>query len=195
MAARLPKLPKLGPYRREDYEALPDTPRCELICGRFRLSPSPTLLHQFVVLQLAERLDRIARRHGGMALTAPFDVPLALHSVVQPDVVYLRREALARIESGGEPAPDLVVEVLSPSTARLDRGVKQALYAVYGISEYWMVSAAGRSIDFLVNQEGHFVAAPVRGKTYRSPVLSEVSFDVAAFWSRVTARVPGGRSR
>ncbi len=194
---KLPTLPRLGPFRRRDYEALPDAPRRELICGRFRLSPSPTLLHQFVVLQLTGHLDRIARRHGGAALAAPFDVPLAVHSVVQPDVVYLRREAMDRIAGGGEPVPDLVVEVLSPGTARRDRGVKQALYAIHGIAEYWVVDAADRSIDFLVNREGRFATVPwKRGKgqgerrRYRSPVLHEVFLDLAALWARVEARIP-----
>jgi Uma2 family endonuclease len=187
-AAAAPRLPQLGPHRRHDYQALPETPRCELICGRFVLSPSHTLLHQFVMSQLVTHLDVIARRHGGMALAAPFDVPLAVHSVVQPDVVYLRREALARIERGGDAAPDLVVEVLSPGTARRDRGVKQALYASCGITEYWLVDAAVRSIEFLVNQEGRFIAAPLKGTRYRSPALSEVRLDVAAYWRRVEKR-------
>src|SRR5437763_9287311 len=61
----------LGPYRRGDYEALPDEPRCELIFGRFYLSPSPSLLHQTVLLVLSRLLDDIAMAVGGRGLTDP----------------------------------------------------------------------------------------------------------------------------
>src|SRR3954452_9559756 len=87
----------LGPYRRQDYEALPDEPRCELIYGRFYLSPSPSRLHQITLIVLLRLLDDIALEAGGSAYVAPLDVHLADHSVVQPDVFYVaaaRREIL-----------------------------------------------------------------------------------------------------
>jgi len=70
----------LGRYRREDYEVLPDQPRCELIYGRFYLSPSPSLLHQVLVGLLFEKLRRAARKAGGWAFVAPLDVYLTDHS-------------------------------------------------------------------------------------------------------------------
>ena len=94
---------KLGPYRRADYAALPDEPRCELIFGRLYLSPSPVLLHEFLVAHLAWRLKELAARTGGMAVVAPMDVHLAEHSVVQPDILYIspeRRESCATGSTG-----------------------------------------------------------------------------------------------
>lgn len=189
--------PDVGPYRRADYEALPDEPRCELIRGRFYLSPAPAPLHQIVVLLLGGHFLEIAEASCGLAAVAPLDVPLAIHSVVQPDVVYLtagRRQIVGRRLEG---VPDLVIEVLSPATARRDRGEKLALYAESGqigergVREYWIVDPAARQIEFLVNDGGRFVVTMPSGPVYRSSGIPEVRLDVAAFWLRVEAMLEG----
>jgi Uma2 family endonuclease len=184
--------PDLGPYRRQDYEALPDEPRCELIWGRFHLSPSPTLAHQLIVSRLTERLDALAQPRGGMALPAPLDVSLALHSVVQPDIVFLRAPNLALLRQHQPAVPDLLVEVLSPGTMRLDRGEKLALYALYGVREYWLVDPEARAIEFLVHDGDCLVAADprsLRGDVYFSPALDEVSLDCGSFWREISQRL------
>ncbi|MBV8199596.1 MAG: Uma2 family endonuclease, partial [Acidobacteria bacterium] len=88
----------LGPYRRCDYEGLPDQPRCELLFGRLYVMPSPSLLHQAVVMTLSVHLDRIAQASGGRAYAAPMDVTLADHSVVQPDIIYVSPERFAVLQ-------------------------------------------------------------------------------------------------
>ncbi len=180
----------LGPYRRQDYEALSDDePRCELIFGRFYVSPSPLILHQIVVSLLWRVLDQIAEISGGLALLAPLDVHLADHSVVQPDVLYIsaaRREIAQRWVEG---APDLLIEVLSPGTARRDRGDKLALYAASGIREYWIVDPVERQIEFLVNESGRFVVALPAGEQYRSRALPEIHLDIPLFWKAVEDRL------
>src|SRR4051794_5609560 len=103
----------LGPYRRRDYESLPDEPRCELIHGRLYSTPSLSPLHQVVAMHLWRLLDDIADASGGLVLAAPLDVVLADHSVVQPDVIYLSAERRELVGKGIEGAPDLLVEVLS----------------------------------------------------------------------------------
>jgi Uma2 family endonuclease len=182
---------ELGPYRREDYEALPDEPRCELIRGRFYLTPAPVLLHQIVVLWLARHFVDIAEASGGLAVVAPVDVPLAVHSIVQPDIIYLtaarRRIVGARLEG----IPDLVIEVLSPGTSRRDRGEKLALYAENEVREYWLVDPEARQIEFLVNDGGRFVVAIPTGSEYRSAVMPEVWLDLTVFWHRVAAILAG----
>jgi Uma2 family endonuclease len=183
-------LSKLGPYRRSDYETLPDEPRCELIYGRFYLSPSPISLHQLVVLLLVKALDEIAVSTGGLALMAPLDVVLAEHSVVQPDVLYFTPEKRQRAANRVEGAPDLVVEVLSAGTARRDRGEKLRLYAEAGVREYWIVDPVERQIEFLVNERGRFVVALPVDREYRSPALPELRLDLAALWDDVTTRLP-----
>jgi Uma2 family endonuclease len=176
----------LGPYRRQDYEALPDEPRCELIFGRFYVSPSPLVLHQLVASLLWEILHRIAKPSGGLALQAPLDVHLADHSVVQPDILYMsapRRDIARRWVEG---SPDLVVEVLSPGTFRRDRGEKLALYAESDIREYWIIDPVERQIEFLINEDGRFVVALPDGEEYRSRVLPEIQLNLPAFWKDVT---------
>ena len=180
---------ELGPYRRADYDALPDEPHCELIFGRFYVSPSPSILHQIVVVALCRVLDEIADAAGGLALPAPIDVVLADHSVVQPDVLYLSAARRGIMKDRLEGAPDLVVEILSPSTVRRDRDEKLALYARSGVREYWIVEALGRQIEFLVNQEGRFVVALPADGVYRSEALPEIRLDLAAFWRRVEKKL------
>ncbi|HEY0784179.1 MAG TPA: Uma2 family endonuclease [Thermoanaerobaculia bacterium] len=179
----------LGPYRLSDYEALPLEPRCELLAGRFYLTPSPSVLHQVVAPLLWKALDGVAGKTGGIALPAPLDVVLADHSVVQPDVIYLaagrRGLATERIEA----APDLLVEVLSPGTARRDRGLKLHLYARSGIREYWIVDPLERQIEFLVQDGDAFRIELPQGGTYRSRVLPGVHLNVPAFWRSVDRRL------
>jgi Uma2 family endonuclease len=180
----------VGPYRHADYLALPDEPRCELIFGRFYVTPAPTRLHQFLVTRLGRLFDEIAEATGGLALVAPLDVRLADHSTVQPDLVYFALKHTDRVGNSVEGAPDLVVEVLSPGTGRRDRGEKLRLYAESGVREYWLFDPALRQVDFLVNRAGRFeVALAVDGR-YRSETLPGVAFDLAAFWAEVERRGP-----
>lgn len=185
----------LGPYRRQDYDALPDEPRCELLFGRLYVVASPTTRHQAMLMVLSRHFDDIAQACGGLAYPAPLDVELADHSIVQPDVIYLSAERLgvaqARRMIG---APDLLVEILSPGTARRDRGEKLMLYAQSGIREYWIADAKTRQIEFLVNEAGRFVVALPVGGQYRSQVLPEVHLDLVDLWRQVETRLPPKRS-
>jgi Uma2 family endonuclease len=182
----------LGPYRREDYEALPDQPRCELIYGRFYLSPSPLLLHQAVVLSLAETLRRIARQVGSWVFVAPLDVHLTDHSVVQPDVIYVSQARKGILQAWIEGAPDLLIEVLSPGTARNDRGEKLRLYAEHDVREYWIVDPFERQIEFLRNEGGQFVVVVPNGSEYRSRTFPAIRLDLIELWRDVDDQLPNG---
>ncbi len=191
-----PAIPRLGPYRVADYDRLPDEPRCELVLGRFHVTPSPFSRHQIVVQALWLHLDRIAEAAGGIAFQAPLDVVLADHSVVQPDLLYVSAARLDLVGNRVEGAPDLVVEVLSPGTARFDRGRKLQLYALYGIEEYWLVDHERRQVDFLVKEAGSFVAAPAVAGKYQSARIPEIHLDLPRLWQQVDAkllRVPRAR--
>ena len=179
----------LGPYRSSDYEALPDQPRCELIYGRFYVSPSPRPWHQATILILGDKLRRIARPRGGRAFIAPLDVHLADHSVVQPDVIYISAERLSILQDWIRGTPDLLVEVLSPGTTRNDRGEKLRLYAESGVLEYWIIDPLERQIEFLRNEGGHFVVVVPEGGVYRSQALPEVELDLVDFWREVEEEI------
>lgn len=181
-----PTLPsEPGPYRRADYAALPDDPRCELIHGRFYVSPSPSPLHQFVVAHLCHVLYGLAEHTGGLALPAPSDVHLADHTVAQPDVLYISPGRREIVRAWIEGAPDLVVEVLSPSTAPMDRVLKLNRYAGAGVREYWLVDPVGRMIDFLVHDGERFAAHAQYGGIWESPVVPGIELDIDALWAAV----------
>ncbi len=172
----------LGPYREADYWQLPDEPRCELLYGSLVLTPSPVVRHQHVVVHLLQILHGHARKGEGLALVAPLDVRLADHSIVQPDLIFVsaeRREILRERIFG---APDLLVEVLSPSTARRDLGEKLKLYAESAVAEYWLVDPEGETFEFLENRDGVFVVRLPEDGIYRSRVVAGLTLDLEAFW-------------
>lgn len=136
----------------DDYLSLPDdAPRCELVEGVFHVTPAPSNPHQFVVGSIFSRLRAHCRRRRlGQVVFAPFDVVLADATVVQPDVLFVSRER--RDEVLGDPrrahgAPDLVVEVLSPSTSRYDRTKKRRVYSKAGVRELWLVDVVRRAME------------------------------------------------
>ncbi len=118
---------------------------------------------------------------------------LADHSVVQPDVIYTSAARLGILGKRIEGAPDLVVEVLSPGSARHDRGGKLSLYAEAGVREYWIVDPETRHVELLVNEDGRFVVSLPAAGVYRSQQVAEIHLDVAEFWREVERRFPPGR--
>jgi Uma2 family endonuclease len=176
---------ELGPYREADYLALPDEPRCELLYGRFVLMTSPVLRHQEVLIRLARLLLDFADRNRGRAIVAPMDVRLADHSVVQPDLIYVSAERSSVLHDRIRGAPDLLVEVLSPSTARRDLGEKLRLYAESDIREYWVVDPVGGTFEFLVNDDGAFRLRLAESEIYRSEAVPGLELDLEAFWRSI----------
>ncbi len=113
------------------------------------------------------------------------DVHLADHTVVQPDVLYVSPDRREILQDWIEGAPDLVVEVLSPSTARMDRVLKLNRYAEAGVREYWLVDPAARTVELLVNDGGHFVVHVPDGGIWRSSAVADVELDIDALWAAV----------
>jgi Uma2 family endonuclease len=181
---------EVGPFRRRDYDRVPEDVRCELLDGWLYVCPSPTLRHQALAMLLAEALQRAAERAGGWVFVAPLDVALAPHSIVQPDVLYLSagngQIAGDRIDG----APELVIEVLSPGTVRRDRMQKLRLYARSGVREYWLADPIERQIEFLQNDHGRFVVGLPEAGSYSSPVLSGLDLDLVALWRELERRLP-----
>ncbi len=146
----------------EDYCALPeDGKRYQLIEGDVDVTPAPTTTHQRVSQNLESVLrDHVRRNRLGVLFHAPIDVLLALDTVVQPDIVFVSRERRSLVtERGVEGPPDLVVEVLSPRTRRLDRTTKMRLYARSGVREYWLVDPEAQSLEILRLSGGTYVLA------------------------------------
>ena len=176
---------ELGPYREADYLALPDEPRCELLYGRLVLMTSPVVRHQEVLLRLARLLVDFADASQGRAIIAPMDVRLADHSVVQPDLIYVTLQRASVLHERIHGAPDLLVEVLSPTTARRDLGEKLRLYAESDIREYWIVDPVGGTFEFLVNDGGAFRVRLAESEVYRSESVPGLEIDLEAFWRSI----------
>jgi Uma2 family endonuclease len=169
------------------YLRMPDDGmRRELLGGDLHVTPAPGPSHQRVVLRLAVLLDAWVRRHAlGEVFPAPVDVVLSEADVVQPDLVYVSAGRLDIVTARAiQGAPDLVVEVLSPSTAPLDRGPKLATYARAGVREYWLVDPDMRAAEQHVPEGGAFrPAARAAGDgTFTSPLLSGLSITPADIW-------------
>ena len=135
---------------RTTYEELcrlpPDGHRYELFDGEAFVSPSPSLDHQRILRRLYEAFSS-AIRDASEVFFAPMDVVLGEATALQPDLVFVRQGNRRILQDVIRGVPDLVVEVLSPATAALDRGLKLETYAHFGIPEYWIVDGTSRSIE------------------------------------------------
>ena len=175
----------LGPYREADYVALPDEPRCELLYGRLHVTPAPTVRHQHVVGRVFRFLLDLADLSSGQAIVSPVDVVLAEHSIVQPDVIYVTQARSSILRARVEGAPDLVVEILSPGTARRDLGEKLRLYAESGVAEYWIVDPVLETFELLENTRDGFRLRVPDGAVYCSSAIAGLELDVEAFWRAI----------
>ncbi len=157
-----------------------DMVRRDLIDGELFVSPSPSLRHQEAVATLLAALYEYAREHGGKALTGPFDVHLTDTNVLEPDVLYVRPENVARIEQRYIPfAPDLVIEVSSPSTRSRDLARKKDLYEQFGATEYWFVDLEANQVEVRRLKGGRYgePALVARGEALTSPLLPGFDLD------------------
>jgi len=146
--------PNLAPDERftyRHYRTWPDSERWELIEGAaYSMSPTPLTRHQRLARRLFIRIAAFLEGKPCEAFAAPFDVLLprgdepddAVDTVVQPDIVVICDRSKIT-ERGARGAPDLVVEILSPSTSKKDQHGKFELYEEHGVREYWIVAPAG----------------------------------------------------
>jgi Uma2 family endonuclease len=148
------------PMTYAEYCLLPDDGnRYQVLEGELIVSPAPRLLHQDVVLQLALLLRSYVISHDlGKVYISPVDVILSPTTIVQPDVVFVRREHMEMItDQNIQGPPDLCVEVLSPGTESIDRERKKALYARFGVREYWIVDPVRETVTVFGLQDGAYV--------------------------------------
>ena len=135
------------------YLRIPETIRpMELVYGVVREPPAPRYDHQSIVTHLAGLLDRHVRKHRlGRVCASPVDVVLDREQalVLQPDIIFVATERLRIIRDRVWGPPDLVVEVLSPGTARRDRTLKLPLYRQYGVQECWLVDPLARRVEIV----------------------------------------------
>ena len=189
---RLPRLPAheqgwpaQGKWTYEDYKRLPDDGRrYEIIEGVLYVIAAPNFDHQYTVGEIFAALRTYVReRQLGIVISAPFEVNLPdIAQPVQPDVLFVAAERAPR--PGAEDftgAPDLIVEVLSQSTARTDRLVKFGAYERAGVREYWLVDPRTHSVEvYSLSEEDTYEMAGqyTPGETVESAVLSDLALPV-----------------
>ena len=190
LKARDPAIHTYGEYLR-----WPDTPRYELLDGiAYAMSPAPLIAHQQIVAHIARVLGNALVGQPCQALVAPVDVRLShgdeadesIDTVVQPDVLVVCDPT--RIDRRGvRGAPDLVVEVLSPSTAAHDQLRKRRVYERAGVREYWLVHPTDRMVTVYRLQAGEFGKPDVFELKGATPVAVLPGVEVA--WDDLLERL------
>jgi Uma2 family endonuclease len=161
-----------------DYLGFPeDGRRHEVLDGDHYVTAAPYIRHQVVQQRLNFALSLIVEpAQLGQILSAPVDVLLSRHDIAQPDLLFIARERLEILtERNVQGAPDLVVEILSGSSLRLDREVKLEAYERTGVREYWIVDTAQDTIAIYRADDAGFGQALVlsarAGDCLTSPLL------------------------
>ena len=179
-------------YTSADLDQLPDVEgtRYEIIDGELHVSKQPHWEHQYACHRAAYALEQWNERTDpGLVVPAP-GLIFADDEDVAPDVVWISRERLARVEDEAghfRAAPELVVEVLSPGSAneRRDRQVKLALYSRQGVEEYWIVDWRARAVKVYRRAGETLPPVPTLGSdaVLMSPLLPDFACPVSSFWA------------
>jgi len=157
MSATALKFETMKRYTYADYATWGDDVRCELIRGVPRMMASPTSGHQTVLMNLSSDLRVFLRGKTCQVFPAAFDVRLNAgtwdDTVVQPDIVVICDPSKITPQ-GCKGAPDLIIEILSPSTGRHDRITKMQLYKDAGVREYWIIDPVNKTVEVYVLETG-----------------------------------------
>jgi len=165
-----------------EYYQLPEYEQhdlIQLINGAVVVGMPPILKHQDIVREILILLTLIARKVGGKAYASPIEVRLDEDNVFEPDVLYIKPDNLAIAQQDDKRivgAPNLVVEVLSPRTAKFDRQEKYQAYEQHGVDEYWIVDPLHETVEvWTLNQNKQFSRQGAYGKTgtFQSVILGE----------------------
>lgn len=169
----------------QEYRLFPDDGRRhEIIDGEHYVSPSPNTNHQSVSRHIQFALyEKIELPGRGQVFDAPMDLELSPTDVVQPDlIVVLNENDQIILPSRLRGVPDLVVEILSPSTRDIDRTLKRSLYEAQNVPEYWLVDVDERTVTRYRRVDGRY-AEP---ETFRDTIdFAGVEVDLAAVWRRL----------
>lgn len=156
--------------------------RFEIINGiHYDLSPSPKFVHQKIVGNLHFNLRATCHLEGEIIL-APMDVHFDEDNIAQPDLIYITNANISIIRNGFVyGAPDMVVEVLSPSTGRKDKTVKKAMFERFGVKEYWLFDPTYRTVDqfVLIDSEYRLAATLTDTDTLTSSLFPCVSIELS----------------
>ena len=143
-------------YTYKDYLLIDDDKRYEILRGGLIMVPAPFTIHQRLLRNIEDILwNFVKEKKLGEVLVAPTDVVLSEDIVVQPDILFISKEGLDIIkEAAIMGSPDLIVEIISPSSASYDTVEKRDIYEEYGVKEYWLVFPQEKAIEVLALEDG-----------------------------------------
>lgn len=173
----------------EDYKVMAEGPPWyQLVDGILEMAPAPNRFHQQISRNLEFIIFAYLKQHPlGEIYNAPFDVYLNETNVFQPDLVYVSNEnAQVLVDAGIEGVPDLVVEILSPSNFRLDRGRKLRVYAAMKVPHCWIIEPSAERIE-IWNLEDDLQKPAARfgpGDFLECPLFPGLKIDVAEVFAR-----------
>jgi Uma2 family endonuclease len=173
----------------KDLDQFPnDGKRREIIGGELYVSPAPAEDHQNLSMILSHFLYETINVSGaGKAYASPVDVWFSETDRVQPDLLAIRADNLGIYEGGQtvHGAPDIVVEILSPSSENYDRIEKRQLYEMHGVPEYWIVDPKRHMLTILRLTDVGYVEIEPENGLLRSTAITEFSVDVATLFAKV----------
>lgn len=160
----------------------------ELIDGILMKKQAPSPPHQDAVVSISHAFKSLTReKNNGFSYVSPIDVYFDRYNNTQPDVLFIvkERDFIIDRQQGIVGAPDLIVEVLSPSTAKLDRVNKKALYLKFGVKEYWIVDPIYKSVLLYVlnNDQYELKQELIDDGKIESTVLPDLDLDIKLIFS------------
>jgi Uma2 family endonuclease len=174
----------------DDFVRFPDDgQRHELIDGEHIVTPAPVARHQRISGRLFLALgSHVQASRSGEMFYAPFDVILSNYDVVEPDLLFVSNERKELVREWVYGAPDLVIEILSPSSRRTDQTKKLAVYDRFGVREFWLVDPDANVVTVYRRVgDGSFprVAdlAAGRGDAIETPLLPGLAVDLDALFA------------
>lgn len=143
----------------EAFELMPEGTLCQLIDNKIIMTPSPEFSHQILSIDLEKQLSNyISDNNLGLLLHAPLDVYFDKENVFQPDILFISNQNKDIIKDEKiKGAPDLIIEILSPSTQKDDLGSKKNIYEKYGVKEYWTVNPKDKAVIVRFLENGKYI--------------------------------------
>jgi Uma2 family endonuclease len=142
----------------EVWESLPEGTLCQLINNKLVMSPAPKEIHQSVLNRINVAIFNYCEKTKiGEVRISPYDVYFSKQNIFQPDIIFIKNENLNRIEEKGlVGAPDMVIEILSFSTSKLDYEEKKLMYEKFGVAEYFLVDPNTKVVDCFFLKDGKY---------------------------------------
>lgn len=187
-APPLQRLPKTRLLTYEQYAKMtpPDSGNYELHKGQIIAMPTPNTQHQRLSVRLLNRIFNFIEQHKlGEVISAPMDTVFSPNDVLQPDILFLSSKNLHLIgEKKIEGAPDLVIEILSPSNSIKEMAYKKMIYEMSGVLEYWVIHLENQTITQYLSIEGEFLKKNIFTKIdiLKSEVIENFALEVSSIF-------------